>query len=104
MKISNSPQNYINQTYANQINTTGNSPARLEKPVDEPAISTSSDSLNISPTTRDLQKISAAMDTEPPNRTQLVTDLKQQVQAGQYTVDAEQVAEKMIGSLMDELG
>ncbi len=104
MKISNSPQNYINQTYANQISPAANSPSKLEKSVDEPTIATSSDSLNISPTTRDLQKISASMDTEPTDRTQLVEDLKQQVQAGQYTVNAEQVAEKMVGSLMDELG
>ncbi len=99
MKISNSTQNYINQTYANQINPAGNSPSKQEKPADVLA----TDSLNISPTTRDLQKISAAMDTEPTERTTLVADLKQQVQAGQYTVNAEQVAEKMVGSLMNGL-
>ena len=100
MKIFNSTQNYINQTYANQTNSAASSPSKLEKPTDELAV----DSLNISQTTRDLQKISAAMDTEPTERTTLVADLKQQVQAGQYTVNAEQVAEKMIGSLMDEMG
>jgi len=99
MKISNSTQNYINQTYANQTNPAGNSPSKLEKPVDELA----TDSLNISQTTRDLQKISAAMDTEPTERTTMVADLKQQVQAGQYTVNAEQVAEKMVGSIMNSL-
>lgn len=99
MKISNSTQNYINQTYANQTTPAVNSPSKLENPVDELA----GDSLNISPTTRDLQKISAAMDTEPTDRTALVADLKQQVQAGQYTVDAEQVAEKMVGSIMNDL-
>lgn len=99
MKISNSTQNYINQTYANQTNPAANSPSKLEKPVDELKM----DSLNISPITRDLQKISAAMDTEPTERTTLVADLKQQVQAGQYTVNAEQVAEKMVGSIMNGL-
>jgi flagellar biosynthesis anti-sigma factor FlgM len=98
MKISNSTQNYINQTYPNQTNPAGNSAAKLEKPADERM-----DSLNISPTTRDLQKISAAMDTQPIERTTMVADLKQQVQAGQYTVDAEQVAEKMVGSIMNDL-
>ena len=101
MKISNSTQNYINQTYANQTNPAANTPSKLEKPADELAANT--DSLNISPTTRDLQKISAAMETEPVDRTTLVEDLKQQVQAGQYTVNAEQVAEKMVGSHMNEL-
>jgi negative regulator of flagellin synthesis FlgM len=98
MKISNSTQNYINQTYANQTNPTGTSPTKLEKTTEEPA----TDSLNISQTTRDLQKISTAMETEPTDRTALVADLKQQVQTGQYTVNAEQVAEKLVGSLMNE--
>ncbi|MBU0970924.1 MAG: flagellar biosynthesis anti-sigma factor FlgM [Proteobacteria bacterium] len=102
MKISSSTTNYINQTYANQGNTAAKSqtPARTEKAADE----ISADTLNISTTTRDLQKISAAMDTEPADRTKLVADLRQQVQTNQYTVNAEQVAEKMVGSIMDKLG
>jgi negative regulator of flagellin synthesis FlgM len=102
MKISSSTPNYINQTYANQTNSAANTLSKPEKPVDESAIATSSDSLKISSKTRDLQKISAAMDTEPADRTVLVADLKQQVQAGQYTVNAEQVAERMIGTFMNE--
>ena len=102
MKISSSTPNYINQTYANQGNAAAKpqTPARMEKAADE----ISADTLNLSPTTRDLQKISAAMDTEPADRKKLVADLKQQVQTNQYTVNAEQVAKKMVGSLMDELG
>jgi len=102
MKISNPTQNYINQTYANTTSQPANAqaPAKLEKASDEVV----SDTLKISPKTRDLQKISAAMDTEPTDRTKRVADLKQQVQTDQYTVKAEQVAEKMIGSLMDEMG
>ncbi len=100
MKIS-TTQNYINQTYTNQAKSVANTQApKTEKPADEAA----GDSINLSPTTRDLQKISTAMDTEPVDRATLVADLKQQVQANQYTVNAEQVAEKMIGSLMNELG
>jgi flagellar biosynthesis anti-sigma factor FlgM len=99
MKISNSPQNYINQTYTNQGNATASTQVKAEKAADE----TVSDSINFSPKTRDLQKISAAIDTAPTDRATLVADLKQQVQAGLYTVDAKQVAEKMIGSGMNEL-
>ncbi len=100
MKISNSTQNYINQTYANQANSAANPQAqKAEKPADEMA----GDSINLSQKTRDLHKISSAMDTEPTDRSKLVADLKQQVQANQYTVNAEQVAGKMIGSIMDGL-
>lgn len=98
MKISGSTPNYINQTYANQASAAATTKA--EKPLEE----TRGDSLNLSPKTRDLQRISAALDTEPADRTKLVADLKQQVQANQYNVNAEQVAAKMIGSLMDRHG
>ena len=99
MKISNPTQNYINQTYANKTMPAANTPPKLEKPADE----TVSDSINLSQKTRDLQKISTAMDTQPTDRATLVADLKQQVQTNQYNINAEQIAEKMTGSLMDEL-
>jgi flagellar biosynthesis anti-sigma factor FlgM len=101
MKISNPTQNYINQTYTSNKNTA--SSAQAPK-ADKTAGETTGDSLNISPKTRDLQKISSAMDNEPIDRTKLVADLKQQVQTNQYNFNAEQVAEKMIGSLTYELG
>ncbi len=100
MKISNSTQNYINQSYANTASQTANKAAEQaanqERPADESA---PTDSINLSSTTRDLQKISAAAETEPENREQLVADLKQQVEANQYTVNAEQVAGKMKSEL-----
>ncbi len=100
MKI-NSTQQYINQSYAaNNANTTANSSAGQAKQSEEPL----SDSINLSSTTRDLQKISVASAEEPKDRAQKIEDLKQQVQSNQYTVNAEQVAEKMIGSIMDEVG
>ncbi len=101
MKITNNTQQYINQSYAaNNTNTAVNTPTDQEKQPEE----TLSDSINLSSTTRDLQKISAAADTETEDRAQKVEALKQQVQANQYTVNAEQVAEKMIGSIVDGIG
>ena len=101
MKITNSPQHYINQSYATNNANAANASANQEKMTEE---APASDSINLSSTTRDLQKISAAAQTEPADRAQKVEELKLQVQANQYTVNAEQVAEKMIGSIMDELG
>ena len=94
MKISNT--NYINQTYANQ-------PAAKTAKT-KPAAAAPGDSINLSATTRDLQKISAASQADPENRAKRVQELKQKVETNQYTVNAEKVAEKMIGSIMDELG
>ena len=103
MKISNTPPSYINQSYTNAANKAGagTNKAAQEKGGEE---TVATDSINLSSTTRDLQKISAASETVPEDREKRVADLKQQVQANQYTVNAEQVAEKMIGSIMDELG
>ena len=101
MKISNTTPNYINQTYANQAANQTKAAGNQDKPAEEVI---AADSIKLSSTTRDLQKISVAAETEPAGREKLVQDLKQQVQSNQYTVNAERVAEKMVGSIMDELG
>jgi anti-sigma28 factor (negative regulator of flagellin synthesis) len=41
------------------------------------------------------------MDTEPLDRKKMVADIKQQVDAGQYTIDAKMVAGKMLGNMID---
>jgi negative regulator of flagellin synthesis FlgM len=99
MKISNT--NYINQTYTSQANSQG-AQQQGSKTAEESGAAT--DSINLSSTTRDLQKIETAAETTPPEREQVVQDLKEQVQNNTYTVNAEAVAEKMIGSIMDEVG
>lgn len=100
MKI-NSTQQYINQSYAaNNANTTANTLVDQAKQSEGPP----SDSIHLSSTTRDLQRISVASAEEPKDRAQKIEDLKQQVQSNQYIVNAEQVAEKMIGSIMDKVG
>ncbi|WP_022664533.1 flagellar biosynthesis anti-sigma factor FlgM [Desulfospira joergensenii] len=99
MKISNSSLDYINQTYTNTA-----AKANPEKAaVESDALETKTDSINLSEKTRDLQKISQAMETEPEDRTERLKEIKDQVQANQYNINAEQIAEKMIGSITDEL-
>lgn len=99
MKISNPTPNYINQTYANQSRTAANQDAKFIKPGDE----AQTDSINLSSRTKDLQKISKALETEPVGRDKLVADIKQQVETNQYDVNATLVAEKMVGSIMDDI-
>ena len=103
MKISNSTPNYINQTYSSQ---TGSTPAgqNASQPQGPDAEQAPADSINLSGKTRDLQKISRAMETEPAERQKYVADIKQQVENNTYNVNAEQVAEKMVGLFMDDMG
>ena len=99
MKISNTTPNYINQTYANQANNPASQNLKQEKADDA-----QTDSINLSNRTKDLQKVASAIDIEPVDRKKIVADLKHQVETNQYNVNAETVAEKMVGSLMDEIG
>ncbi len=101
MKISNTTPNYINQTYSNQADNAAN--LKSQKTADESTIEPKSDSINLSDTTKDLQKISQAMETESPDRAKYVADIKQQVETNQYNINAENVAEKILGTSLDEI-
>ncbi len=89
MKISN--HNNIIAQYASKAIPAA-VPAKTGRQADEPQ----SDTIQLSDTTLDLQKIRQAMETEPADRAQQVSDLKDQVQAGLYNVNAQKVAEKMM--------
>ncbi len=89
MKISN--HNNIIAQYASKAMPAA-VPAKTGRQADE----LQSDTIQLSDTTRDLQKISQAMEAEPADRKNQVSDLKNQVQAGLYNVDAQTVAEKMM--------
>lgn len=103
MKISNSTPNYINQTYANPANAAANQNLKSQKAPDESAVEAKTDSINLSDRTKDLQKVYSAMETEPTDRKKYVADIKQQVESNQYSVNAETIADKLVGSLMDEI-
>lgn len=97
MKISGSAANYINKAYTGKTNPAA-VPAKTGRPADE----LKTDNIELSETTRDLQKISQAMETAPADRAQKIAVIKDQVQAGQYNINAQTVAEKIVLGL-DEL-
>ena len=101
MKISNSTPNYINQTYTNQTNSSAGQKLKSQQPASDEGLK---DSINLSDRTKDLQRISKAIETEPAGRNQMVAELKQQVENNQYNINAEKVAEKMVGLLFDGNG
>lgn len=104
MKISNTPPGYINQTYANPAKPGTGQGLKSQKTGDADGAGAKTDSINFSALTKDLQKISRAMETDPTDRNKYVADLKQKVETNQYNVNAEAVAEKIVGSLMNEIG
>ncbi len=100
MIISNSTPNYINQAYGNKTNNAASQGLKSQKNSEDIL----TDSINLSLRTKDLQKISKAMDINPLDREKYVADIKQQVETKQYDINADNIAEKMVGSLMNEIG
>jgi flagellar biosynthesis anti-sigma factor FlgM len=98
MKISNSTPNYINQTYTQSANDAAKN---LNAP--KPAEDSLTDSIKLSSRTRDLQRISQTMDVDAADRQKYVADIKTQVENKQYNINAEQVAEKILGTYMDDM-
>jgi flagellar biosynthesis anti-sigma factor FlgM len=100
MKISNSTPSYINQAYnSQQSNTAASQDLKSQKNSDE----AKADSINLSGKTKDLQKISKAMETESVEREKYVSDIKQKVENNQYNINAELVLEKMSNSLLNKV-
>jgi negative regulator of flagellin synthesis FlgM len=98
MKISNQNINMVNQTYGK--NQTAASPSAEKK---GPEATRNVDSVSLSSTTQDLQKIQQAMAVEPQERAERVATLKAAVESGQYTVDPDKVAERMTGFFIDKI-
>lgn len=91
MKVSGSAANYINNAYTSKTNPAA-VPAKTGRQADE----LKTDNIELSATIRDLQKISQAMETEPADRAQQISDLKDQIRTGRYNVNAQKVAEIMV--------
>ena len=92
MKISNTTPNYVNQAYNSQTNGLNPQDQKPNKPADE----TKADSINLSTKTKDLQKISKAVETEPVVRQDIVDDIKNRIENNQYNINAEGIAQKII--------
>lgn len=100
MKISNPNLSYINQAYSNPVSQEKNNEQPKTK---ETSNNSKQDTIELSEQTQYFQKISQAMDNNPAQRTKYVAKIKQQVENNQYNINTEAVAEKMIGSIMNEI-
>ncbi|ACN16636.1 FlgM [Desulforapulum autotrophicum HRM2] len=98
MKITSQNSNMVNQSYGKNQAV---APPSADK--NQTEVSRNVDSVSLSSTTRDLQKIQQAMTVEPQERSERVATLKAAVESGQYTVDTEKVAERMTGFFIDKI-
>ena len=59
--------------------------------------------VKLSEESRELQAAKEAAEQSPDVRQEKVNELRQAVEQGQYTVDPDKVAEKMVGSIINEV-
>ena len=102
MNISNSPINinrqFIQKTYGKNTDIKQDRQATESVKTPEKKVT---DSVVLSSATKDMQKVSAYMDTQPEQRTEKIAELKSMVEQGMYTVDPAKVAEKMVGTFLN---
>ncbi|OQY00672.1 MAG: flagellar biosynthesis anti-sigma factor FlgM [Desulfobacteraceae bacterium 4572_130] len=100
MEITNPKTNLINQTYSSK---TSDKIKKENSNIKEETGQRDSDKVNLSNRTKDIQKIFTAMDNNVENkeRATRIANIKEDVQANKYKVDAEKIAEKMVKFLMD---
>ncbi|MCP4113980.1 MAG: flagellar biosynthesis anti-sigma factor FlgM [Desulfobacteraceae bacterium] len=99
MKISIPNSSIVKQTYGNQKTAAPHSSDKKS----ETGGTRNVDNVNFSSETKDLQKIQQSMEKEPAGRAERIAALKEQIETGKYTVDADKIAEKMTGFFLDKI-
>lgn len=102
MDVSKTNANYGRQAYVQgteSVNAPDNSTAKTT----EPQQTATEDKVSLSASVRDLQVAQDAMALAPEIRTDKVYEVQAAVQSGNYKVDAQQVADKIIGFSIDQM-
>ena len=94
-KINDTSTQVIQQYQKNELTKN-----EADKPIGAaPAVT---ETVDLSASARDIQKIKQIVDQTPDIREEKVLELKRQIDSGNYKVNSEKIAEKMVGeSLID---
>ncbi|MBI4793363.1 MAG: flagellar biosynthesis anti-sigma factor FlgM [Deltaproteobacteria bacterium] len=60
------------------------------------------DKVDLSSTSRDVQKMKEILEQTPPMRMEMIESLKKQIDEGTYRIDARDIADKMMADLLGE--
>lgn len=87
-----------------QIRTDNKVGTKKTRQVESNAESTasSSDTVELSSGSRDVQKMKEVLEQTPPIRMDLIKSLKAQIKAGTYHVDSRDIADKMMDEFLSE--
>lgn len=102
MKISESNVNLVQQAYGKEVEA-AKPPEVTKEESNVGAVQKSGDTVSLSQSARDIQLAKDAVEAAPEVREEVVQDLKKEVDSGAYKVDSNQIADKMVGSNIDEV-
>ena len=97
----------ISSVYDQSLYVTGSTKSRRVdapegQPVDEGKSLPPEDKVSLSATSKDFQLAKEAVTSAPEIRSEIVEPIKQKIVEGKYQVNADEVAERMIGTYIDE--
>jgi negative regulator of flagellin synthesis FlgM len=99
MKVSDLHQQTNSMQYVNQLNSLD----KKEPPQEAEGQSPSTDTVELSAQSKEMQKIYDMVQLAPDVRAEKVASLKKAIKEGSYEVDSEAVADKMIKDSIFEL-
>ena len=103
MKLTNVyPQNKARTESRVEVKKDSAPRAGATKSAETGAPASASDKVELSAHSRDVGRMQQILDSTPTVRTELVTEIKGKVDRGEYQVDAKDVADKMLMSLLTD--
>ena len=104
MKISENSVNLGQQAYAKEIEATKPPEVNVNKEENSVgAVKKAGDTVSLSQDARDIQLAKDAVEAAPEVREEVVQDLKKEVDNGTYKINSNDIADKMVGSNIDEV-
>ena len=103
MKVTNKPGGYDSQTYVKDMTDPKKIELREPQSTGQGREIARGDTVSLSSASRDLQIAKAAASSYPEFRSEKVEALKAAINEGRYQINAEQIAEKMVGGNVSEL-
>lgn len=101
MKITPTSTSVINQAYSNQAQASAETQSSKSGQGKAPETVIAGDSVNLSASAKDLNMVRESMNNGSESRSAYVAELKSRVEEGTYTVDADKVADRILGETID---
>jgi negative regulator of flagellin synthesis FlgM len=94
---------YLPKSTQNATEKIGEKPLSEEQKVEGSERPDQDTIVNLSQASREVQKIREIILSEPDVREDKVSDLKERIESGRYTIDHKAVADKLVNELIDDL-